>query len=170
MVVGAVIQLPASVRARAARWAANTLDRLQRNVYATDGLISIHRHAFMDDPLFQRAYQRGVDSLGGSDRYRWHWRVHVGLWAASCASQLDGDFVECGVNYGFLSSTVMEFLDWDRLGKTFYLLDTFAGLDPRFITTSERRAGRLNKNEQHLRDGFYISSVVSVRAQFRAVA
>jgi hypothetical protein len=129
-------------------------------------LISVHRHAFMDDPQFQRAYQRGVDALGGYDRYQWQWRVHVGLWAATSASRLDGDFVECGVNYGFLSSAVMEFLDWDRLGKTFYLLDTFAGLDPRFITEGERGAGTLKKNEEHLRDGFYVSSVDSVRANF----
>jgi hypothetical protein len=62
---------------------ADTSDRLARtllaNVYASGGLISVHRHAFMDDPLFQRAYQRGVDALGGHDRYRWQWRVHVGL-------------------------------------------------------------------------------------------
>jgi hypothetical protein len=136
-------------------------------VYARDGLISMHRHAFMDDPLFQRAWQRGVEALGGRRRvYRGQWRMHVQLWAAACASQLDGDFIECGVNYGFSSSVVMEFLDWDRLGKTFYLLDTFAGLDPRFITAGERRAGALKRNEQHLRNHFYVSSVDRVRANF----
>jgi hypothetical protein len=172
MVAAMAVQRRASVRTRVVykQWVADTSERLrriiQRNVYARDGLISIHSHAFMDDPLFQRAYQRGVDALGGGDRYRWQWRVHIGLWAAACASQLDGDFIECGVNYGFLSSAVMEFLDWDRLGKTFYLLDTFAGLDPRFITAGERRDGALKKNEQHLRDGFYVSSVDSVRANF----
>jgi hypothetical protein len=120
----------------------------------------------MDNPLFQRAYQRGVDALGGHDKYRFWWRVNIGLWAAASASRLDGDFIECGVNYGFMSSAVMEFLDWDRLGKTFYLLDTFAGLDPRFITAAERRAGALKENEQHLRDGFYTNSVDTVRANF----
>ncbi|MEE6176638.1 TylF/MycF/NovP-related O-methyltransferase [Mycobacterium sp. 050134] len=137
-----------------------------RDVYAADGLISIHRHAFMDDPQFQRAYRRGVQAIGGRDRYHWHWRVNVGLWAASCASRLDGDFVECGVNYGFLSSAVMEFLEWDRLGKTFYLLDTFAGLDSRYITAGESRSGILKKNKKHLRDGFYVNSVDGVRANF----
>jgi Macrocin-O-methyltransferase (TylF) len=172
MVAAMAIQRPANSRARVtlSQWVADTSDRLARtllpNVYASGGLISVHRHAFMDDPLFQRAYQRGVDALGGHDRYRWQWRVHIGLWAAASASRLDGDFVECGVNYGFLSSAVMEFLDWDRLGKTFYLLDTFAGIDPRLITAAERRAGTLDKNQKHLRDGFYVSSVDGVRANF----
>jgi hypothetical protein len=136
------------------------------DVYANDGLISFHRHAFLDDPAFQRAYQRGARSLSGQDFYQWHWRVHIGLWAAASASRLDGDFVECGVSYGFLSSAMMEFLDWDRLGKTFYLLDTFAGLDPRFITDGERQGGALKKNQQFLRNGLYVSSVDRVRANF----
>jgi len=172
MVAAVVTERPAGAHARVvlARWAADASRRFWRtilpNAYVNDGLISVHRHAFMDDPQFQRAYQRGVDALGGHDQYQWQWRVHVGLWAATSASRLDGDFVECGVNYGFMSSAVMEFLDWDRLGKTFYLLDTFAGLDRRFVTADERRAVALKKSEQHLQDSFYVSSVDGVRANF----
>ena len=136
------------------------------DVYANDGLISFHRHAFLDDPDFQRAYQRGAQALDGPDWYQWHWRVHVGLWVAKSASLIDGDFVECGVNYGFLSTAIMELLDWDRLGKTFYLLDTFAGLDPRFTTTSENRETALRVNEQSLRYGVYVNGVDRVRANF----
>lgn len=163
-----------SVKSRLAQWAVRTPGhatyKLARTLvpgaYANDGLISIHQHAFRDDPAFQRAYRRGVRALGGQDFYQWQWRVHIGLWTAANASRLDGDFVECGVSYGFLSSAVMEFLDWDRLGKTFYLLDTFAGVDPRFSTADERRAGALKKSQQWLRYGFYASSVDSVRANF----
>jgi hypothetical protein len=172
MVAAMTIQRQAGVRPRVVlrQWAANTSDWLMRTLlphaYARDGLISFHRHAFMDDPGFQRAYQRGVDALGGHDWYRWQWRVHIGLWAAANATRLDGDFVECGVNYGFLSSAVMEFLDWDRLGKTFYLLDTFAGADSRLVTDDDRGAALLKKSEEHLRDGLYVSSADSVRANF----
>src|ERR1043166_4934976 len=90
--------------------------------YDQDGLRSIHNHAFMEERAFQQAYQRGVQAVG-SDSYHWHWRVHIGLWAASNACCLPGDFVECGVNYGFLSSAIMAYLDWNQVGKTFYLLD-----------------------------------------------
>lgn len=134
--------------------------------YIQDGLVSLHTHAFMTDPQFLRAYQRGIDATAGHDYYQWHWRVHIGLWAAASASRLDGDFVECGVNYGFMSSAVMESLDWDRLGKTFFLLDTFSGLDSRFVTTEERDTGTLDKNEDRLSTGFYVASVDEVRANF----
>ncbi|AGB20791.1 Macrocin-O-methyltransferase (TylF) [Mycobacterium sp. JS623] len=148
---------------RAEYWLARTL---LPKTYANDALICFNSYAFVDDPAFQHAYRRGARALGGQDWYQWEWRVHVGLWAAASASQLDGDFVECGVSYGFLSSAVMEYLDWDRLGKTFYLLDTFAGLDPRFVTDGEREAGALEVSEHHVRTGMYVDSVDSVRANF----
>lgn len=148
---------------RAEYWLAR---KLLPKVYSNDALICFNSYAFVDDPDFQRAYQRGARALGDEDWYQWQWRVHVGLWAAAGASRLEGDFVECGVSHGFLSSAIMEYLDWDRLGKTFYLLDTFAGLDPRFISESERESGALVKSEELVRNGMYVDGVDSVRANF----
>ncbi|GBG38478.1 methyltransferase [Mycobacterium montefiorense] len=136
------------------------------DVYASDGLISFHNDAFLDDPAFQRAYQRGARALPDQDWYQWQWRVHVGLWVAQNANLLDGDFVECGVSYGFLSSAIMERLDWDRTGKTFYLLDTFSGIDPRFVTDGERESGEVERSQLKLRNGMYVSGVEGVRANF----
>lgn len=138
-----------------------------RDLYNRDGLITVHRHAFMDDPEFRSAYQRGIQATGNkTDPYLFQWRVHIALWAAAGASRLEGDFVECGVNKGFMSSAVMQFLDWDRLGKTFYLLDTFGGIDPRFITDVERESKILEKNRDLLRTGFYVESADAARANF----
>jgi hypothetical protein len=134
--------------------------------YASDGLISVHSHAFLEDPLFQRAYQRGVQAIGGRDLYGWQWRVHVGLWVAQGACKLPGDFVECGVNRGFMSSAIMEALDWNRVGKTFYLLDTFAGLDTSAATDQEVREGVHKKNAERLARGYYVSGIESVRENF----
>jgi len=134
--------------------------------YAQDGLISVHSHAFMQDPAFLKAYARGVKAIGGVDTYGWHWRVHVGLWAAAVASRLDGDFVECGVNKGFMSSAIMEYLDWNSMDRDFYLLDTFAGHDERFVSEDERRGGAMQKNAENLQSGFYVRGVDGVRANF----
>ncbi|ALR14374.1 methyltransferase [Mycobacteroides saopaulense] len=159
-----------SLRTRIQLWAVRKEYWLARTllpkVYSNDALVCFNSHAFLDDPDFQRAYERGVRALGGTDWYQWHWRVHVGLWAAASANKVKGDFVECGVSYGFLSSAIMEYLDWDRLGKTFYLLDTFAGLDPRFVSAGERSAGALEKSDKLVKNGMYVSSVDSVKANF----
>lgn len=136
------------------------------DVYSDDALICFNSDAFRDDPAFRRAYQRGVRSLGGEDFYHWEWRFHVGLWAAESASKIEGDFVECGVSHGFLSSAVMQHLDWDRLDKTFYLLDTFGGMDPRFVTDVERETGSLEKSQAAIDFGIYANSVESVRKNF----
>jgi Macrocin-O-methyltransferase (TylF) len=108
--------------------------------YDRDGLLTIHNADFMSEPRFQQAYQRGIKAAGGD--YDWQWRVHVGLWAARQAQSLPGDFVECGVNCGFLSSAIMSYLDWNCLNKRFFLLDTFRGLDDRFISGDEKATGK----------------------------
>lgn len=133
-------------------------------VYNEDGLRSIHNHEFMQDPSFIKAYERGKKATGQD--YCWYWRVHIGLWAANSAASLEGDFVECGVNRGFLSSAIMDYLDWDKLDKMFYLLDTFSGLDERYILDAERKKGMLEKNIKNLKSGFYVSDVESVKKNF----
>jgi Macrocin-O-methyltransferase (TylF) len=134
--------------------------------YAQDGLISVHSHAFMADPAFTKAYARGVRAIGGVDTYQWHWRIHIGLWVAGMASRLEGDFVECGVNRGFLSSAIMDYLDWNSLDRDFYLLDTFAGLDERFVSDADRKDGAIRKNTENLQSGFYTGAADGVRANF----
>jgi Macrocin-O-methyltransferase (TylF) len=134
------------------------------SIYDQDGLRSVHNHEFMADPDFQRAYARGVEAVGCD--YNWHWRVHVGLWAASCASKLDGDFVECGVNRGFLSSAIMTLLNWDSTGRRFYLLDTFSGLDERCISPEEIAGGIMQRNTRDIESGFYTFDVDAVRKNF----
>lgn len=137
---------------------------MTESIYDQDGLISIHNHEFMNDPAFVKAYQRGV--IAANNDYQWHWRVHIGLWAARTAVQLPGDFVECGVNAGFLSSSIMYDLDWDSRGKLFYLLDTFRGLDPNQVSSEEKMDGIINKNLELIKNGFYVSSSEKVKINF----
>lgn len=133
-------------------------------VYDQDGLRSIHNHEFMHDPVFSAAYARGVKAAGTD--YNWHWRVHCGLWAASMAAKLPGDFVEFGVNRGFLSSAIMQMLNWNEMGRRFYLLDTFNGIDERYVSDEDLEIGVLERNERDIESGFYTSNLNEVRANF----
>jgi hypothetical protein len=94
------------------------------------------------------------------------WRVHVALWAAACALKLDGDFVECGVNAGFISSAVMRKLDWGTVLKPFYLIDTFAGPVMAQYSAAEIRSGRKTMAENNMAAGAYVTDVERVRANF----
>jgi hypothetical protein len=134
-------------------------------VYDEDGLRSIHNHDFMADPVFVAAYQRGLKANCGVDSL-FRWRAHVVLWVADCANKLKGDFVECGVNKGFHSSAIMHHLKWNTLNRTFYLLDTFNGLDERFVSDKEKLQGKLELNQRILASGGYERNVDAVRANF----
>lgn len=134
------------------------------DVYEYDGLQSKHNHDFMEEPCFKKAYGRGCKASGQD--YKWYWRVHIGLWAASTAVKLGGDFVECGVNRGFLSSAIMELLDWDKLNHTFYLLDTFSGLDEKYVSKNEKDNGILERNKKSIDTGFYTTEISSVISNF----
>ena len=118
----------------------------------------------MKDPVFLSAYNRGVQGSGVD--YGWHWRVHVGLWAASSAAKLDGDFVECGVNRGFMSSAIMHLLDWNSRAHTFYLLDTFAGIDTRYLSDRDKELGVEQRRDAELASGFYTTDIEAVRKNF----
>jgi hypothetical protein len=132
--------------------------------YQQDGLNTVHNHDFMQDKDFCSAYARGVKATGMD--YMWHWRVHIGLWAAKTVVNRPGDFVECGVNAGFMSSSIMHALNWDSLNKTFYLLDTFSGLSADQVSKQELEDGILEENIRLIANKFYVTSSAQVRENF----
>ena len=66
------------------------------------------------------------------------WRMHTLVWAARSAAALPGDFVECGVYIGLSAGVVADVLEFETLDKTFFLYDTFAGLDEDYSDAVER--------------------------------
>jgi hypothetical protein len=149
---------------RSYKKAKNSLAPKIESPYNNDGLRCIHNHDFMIDPEFTTPYKRGMQAAG--EDYGWYWRVHIGLWAARSAFRIDGDFIECGVNRGFLSSAIMNALDWDKSGRIFYLLDTFGGLDDRFVSEEEKIAGVMDRNKRDINSGFYTKNLSEVEKNF----
>ncbi len=136
-----------------------------RGRYAQDGLVTIHSDHFRADPAFRAAYRRGLLASSGVDPGI-EWRVHVALWAARTALRVAGDFAECGVNAGFISSAIMEGLRWNTVGRRFYLIDTFAGPVLAQYSRQEVQRGRLTLARQALEAGAYVTDMERVRANF----
>lgn len=123
--------------------------------YATDQLYTFHNADFRNDPRFIEAYAlaRAIDGgqlLGKNDI---PWRMHVLYWAGNHAKTLEGDFIDCGVNTGFCARSLMHYIGFEKTSKTYYLLDTFAGLDPRYSSEKELRANKL-LNYETQKDNF----------------
>jgi len=134
-------------------------------LYAHDGLFTFNNSHFLQDPSFQAAYRRGVQASQGVDP-KIEWRVHVALWAAGCAVGVPGDFVECGVNAGFISSAIMHQLGWERMDKVFYLIDTFRGPVLSQYSDEEVRRGLRRVAEGAVAKGSYVTDLERVRANY----
>lgn len=109
--------------------------------YSQDRLLTQNNCDFINDPDFIRAYK-----VGEATNSWWnvpiHWRIHVMFWAATRALKMEGDFVECGVNRGGFSRSIMEYIDFKNLpDKKYFLLDTFNGLVGDLITEEEKKNG-----------------------------
>jgi len=113
--------------------------------YNEDGSATTHNCQFLDDPVFIKAYEHAeatrswVNSTGEQRGVRK--RVDTAISLAIYASHLPGDFVECGTNRGGLARAILHYVDLAKLGKKFYLLDTFKGFVQSQITPEERARG-----------------------------
>ena len=108
------------------------LNILRKSTYAEDGIVTTHLCDFRDEEKFKQARDNSVNICGegrGLD-----WRLHTALWVAEQCLKLDGDFVECGVNHGFLARAMLEYME---IKRPFYLLDTFEGIPFEQISQAE---------------------------------
>lgn len=117
--------------------------------YSHDLLYTYHNADFLKDPLFIESYDLGkrTDENLLLSKYDIEWRIHVLCWAASHATHLEGDFVDCGVHTGIFSRAVINYIDFNKTGKKYYLLDTFSGLSEKFSSKEElKRNEKMNYN------------------------
>ena len=106
--------------------------------YTNDLLYTHHNSDFIREKKFSEAYAL-CKQLGGRllENYDIQWRIHVVCWAAAHAAKLEGDFVDCGVYSGFSPRAICHYVDFDQLNKTYYLMDTFSGMDERYSSGYE---------------------------------
>lgn len=120
------------------REALDALRDIFGRVYANDNLIALSRYTgFLDDERFMRAVAR--NARGEKDRSL-KWRLHTLVWAVDHCLHVEGDFVECGVFYGFSSSVLADYFDFGKIDKTFYLYDTFSGIPEQYDSEHRREA------------------------------
>jgi hypothetical protein len=111
--------------------------------YNTDGLATSNNCDFINDPRFDAAYQ-SAKATNPWPNFTLMWRIHIVCWLAEYAKHFEGDFVECGVNTGSYARAIIEYINFNSTGKTFYLMDTFQGIDPAYVTNAEKEVGILN--------------------------
>jgi O-methyltransferase len=108
--------------------------------YATDSLVTSNNSDFIKETRFKKAYAT-AQATSPWDGFTSQWRVYIVCWFADMVKDLEGHFVECGVNTGAYSRAVIDYIEFEKLRKTFFLLDTFEGLDASQITDKEKVVG-----------------------------
>ncbi len=79
---------------------------------------------------------------------------------AELVKDLNGDFVECGVNRGSLSIALANYINFETLDKTFYLLDTFTGYEEKYLNDEEIKSGLIEKYSSYREDSFdYVKTI-----------
>jgi len=114
--------------------------------YDEDGLFTNHNCDFMKDPLFKKSYDLGF-STGSSGAWHLHWRVYVLCYFAERAKNMEGDFIECGTNKGLTAMAIINYTDFSKINKIFYLMDTFNGLVDEYKTENERGCDLVSYDE-----------------------
>ena len=133
----AILNLPSNFYKFSIRCASERLQKRRYFIsrdnatYFGDHFATTHYVAFLHDEKFKKAYNDtfslvDVKTANNVRALDISWRAHIVTWAANQALQLEGDFVECGVWYGFLSRVICQYVEFDRFAnKRFYLVDTW---------------------------------------------
>ena len=135
--------------------------------YNSDGIITSHTCNFLKKPRFISAKNISLKETGFEGEI--DWRLHTALWLAKNCSTLEGDFVECGVDRGFLSRAIVSYLDFNSLDKDFYLLDTFEGIPLEDLTEREIKLSPHieNKNKQGNDKSYFNGTYENVKRSFK---
>ena len=103
-------------------------------VYANDNVILFNRSlGFTRDKKMMQAFDK--NALRRQEQTLLL-RINTMIWAVKQALSVEGDFVECGVFRAFCASVVVDYLDFEKLDRQFYLYDTFEGIPPEFDSES----------------------------------
>lgn len=108
--------------------------------FVADSVATSNNCDFLEDPRFKKAYTLAHNTSPWKN-FEMQWRTYVVCSLAELVKRLPGDFVECGVNTGAYSRALIDYIDFNQTGKTFYLFDTYQGLVSAQISESEISAG-----------------------------
>lgn len=97
--------------------------------YCDDGLATNHLVDFLKDKKFITSYNVGKKT-GALNNHKGdiHYRAYIACFCASYANKIKGDFIECGVGKGIMATTIVNYLNFNKLNKKFYLVDTYTGI------------------------------------------
>lgn len=124
--------------------------------YCDDGLATNHIVDFLRDKKFMNSYNAGKKT-GALNNHSGdiHYRAYIACYCANYAKKIKGDFIECGVGKGIMAATIVNYLNFNKLNKCFYLIDTYEGIPiDKNLKNNELRVAKL-LNKTHFKGNYY---------------
>ncbi|MBV8467555.1 MAG: class I SAM-dependent methyltransferase [Burkholderiales bacterium] len=92
-------------------------------IYASDNLFTFGRNlSFLGDAELIAAWEKHAETSAERGIL---WRIAVLAWAARHCAKLPGDFLECACYRGTSARILIDYVDFAKLGKRYYLYDMF---------------------------------------------
>jgi len=93
------------------------------SLFASDNLITWNRNlSFLRDERFLNILNNNKNDRIEKSTI---WRTYILLYFARISSMIEGDFLELGCHTGFTADQVLQEIDFEKLGKTYWLYDLF---------------------------------------------
>ncbi|MBY0315957.1 MAG: TylF/MycF family methyltransferase [Bdellovibrionales bacterium] len=138
--------------------------------FAKDGLYTKHNSDSLKDPLFQKSYSLAQQT--GSFSGSWgqvdpEYRAYIYAWSAFHCKDLDGDYVECGVNKGGMARAAIHFSGFTASSsKKFFLLDTYQGTPEHSLLPEETRRNKYDECYEDVKANFKeFPNVIIIRGE-----
>ena len=139
--------------------------------YRGDGFAVRNKNLeFMQEDDFAQAYDWSANFEYSGKKSPWtkadiRWRAHICVWAAKQALHLEGDFVDCGVDTGVLAGTIVKYLKFENINRTYFLFDTYEGIpNVEGMTIGEQQ------HREYFNSNFYFNSFDFVQDKMKKYA
>jgi hypothetical protein len=129
-----------------------------------DGLITSHTVNFLEDEKFKATLDKV--RLGVKHSLYHEYRIYIALKLAEIAKNVpNGVFVECGVGEGVMHQTINNYFNEEELPPT-YLMDTFDGIDIRYLSESELRGLSPEERRKKGVESYQANSLSALQSRF----
>lgn len=122
--------------------------------FSGDGMTVFGRNlGFLNDKKFTQSYTRALERFE-IPKFREIlktiiWRKHILCSLANQALNIPGDFVECGVEWGFGVDVVSNYIDFQNSNKKWYLYDTYSGVPTEDLDSGFKVSSEITKSDQY---------------------
>lgn len=93
------------------------------------GVVTQHNMRWLHEGRFAKIYDRHRLLNPRTDQHETRLRHYCACMFAEFSKSIPGDFLSAGISYGVAPRVIYDFVEFQRLGKTYHCIDPFLGIN-----------------------------------------